>query len=422
MRPNARHGRGFKNYSQGSNPSRVLPVEISSSSTRKQTLDGGTMQVQILNSFKGDDVRKFDTSDPESRGTAAKLIADLLKTGSALFLEREVGGKMYTYRVAGYDEQRDKIKLVLHPDEIAPPDSVIPPTRRRGRPKGISRGQSYGRTAYVTSDSGQVVSVAPVSGGVDTVEEAQATHPLEGATWRQLRWMMGKVCEDRGWHHGCPMPSGTNQTNRLIVAKGAPLHEEGGGVVDFSRQPRVHVCSTKDVDEDAVREVNSWSPRPTEVRVFRDSRGSYGLRLPKEHLRLKVLMDTLITRAGSLDAETEITAMMSLRQKINDNQWESYILCGAFPETSTRSGVTYVIRKGLPTIAIKEKVNEDGTASRHFLASLCLHPLGYYEHTFAGCQPPTDDAIAHLMLIRADEHRFWKKAGQHSLDSLMSGI
>jgi len=35
---------------------------------------------------------------------------------------------------------------------------------------------------------------------------------------------------------------------------------------------------------------------------------------------------------------------------------------------------------------------------------------------------PTDDVIAHLMLMRADEHGFWKRANQHPLDRLEAGL
>ena len=115
------------------------------------------MKIQILNSFKGDDVREIATETQQGRGTAAKMIADLLKTGSALFLERDVNGKTYTYRVIGYDEVRDKIKLQLHKDDPLPEPQEPAPRRGRGRPRGT--------TALAAPSSGQIVSVAPVSGG-----------------------------------------------------------------------------------------------------------------------------------------------------------------------------------------------------------------------------------------------------------------
>jgi hypothetical protein len=45
--------------------------------------------------------------------------------------------------------------------------------------------------------------------------------------------------------------------------------------------------------------------------------------------------------------------------------------------------------------------------------TLCLHPIGYYANSWAGAMCPTDDVIAHLMMMRADEPMFWRKANQH---------
>jgi len=107
---------------------------------------------------------------------------------------------------------------------------------------------------------------------------------------------------------------------------------------------------------------------------------------------------------------------------LNKMQTESYILNGMFPETSKRSGVTYIFRKGLPTLALRIDKLEDKRERRHFLAALCQHPLAYYADTFAGCTPPTDEVITHLLMMRSDEHRFWKKSGQHPLNDWRSGL
>ena len=47
------------------------------------------------------------------------------------------------------------------------------------------------------------------------------------------------------------------------------------------------------------------------------------------------------------------------------------------------------------------------------LACLCMHPIAYYAGSWAGAMCPTDDVIAHLSLMRADEHMFWKRSNQH---------
>ena len=104
------------------------------------------------------------------------------------------------------------------------------------------------------------------------------------------------------------------------------------------------------------------------------------------------------------DLKPELRAMKKLRKMISKDQFESYILTGTFPETSKKSQVTYLFRRARPTLAFKQF---------KFLASLCLHPIAYYGMSWAGALVPTDDLIAHLLLMRGDEHCYWKKSTQH---------
>ena len=48
------------------------------------------------------------------------------------------------------------------------------------------------------------------------------------------------------------------------------------------------------------------------------------------------------------------------------------------------------------------------------LCAPCLHPIAYYDGSWAGAMCPTDDVIAHLALMRGDEHMFWRRANQHA--------
>jgi hypothetical protein len=246
----------------------------------------------------------------------------------------------------------------------------------------------------------------------------KATVTVDGetreVTWEGVRYAMERLCEERGWHHGIPMPSATDWGHRFIMAKGSPMAIEHEAPQCFGPEETPIL--------DAVEFVNAWTPRARTVHFYRDSKGTMAAEVPTAELRLRTLLDSLIVRAGAVDWRAELKAMLSLRVKINESQWESYLLSGAFPETSKRSGVMYIFRKCFPTIALREIRLPDGKSKRAFLAALCCHGLGYYEHTFAGCQPPTDDVMGHLMLMRADEHRFWKRSGQHSLESVMAGI
>jgi hypothetical protein len=121
-------------------------------------------------------------------------------------------------------------------------------------------------------------------------------------------------------------------------------------------------------------------------------------------------------RAWSLEAE--FTAMEKLKELVTPVAFKYYVTTGSFLETSQRSGVTYFFRRVRPTIAIKQDVDGD----MRILAALCLHPIGYYEKTFAGVMVPTDDVIAHLLMMRGDEHRFWSKANHHDLRSIECGL
>lgn len=115
--------------------------------------------------------------------------------------------------------------------------------------------------------------------------------------------------------------------------------------------------------------------------------------------------------------EAEEKAMEKLAGLLPEHQYRYYLLAGAIIETSKRSGIIYIFRKLRPTIAIKAW---KGTMA--VLGTLCLHPIGYYAETWAGVMVPTDDVIAHLLLMRGDEHHYWKQANQHAAWHPQSGI
>lgn len=108
--------------------------------------------------------------------------------------------------------------------------------------------------------------------------------------------------------------------------------------------------------------------------------------------------------------EQEHHALQLLGELVTHIQLKQYLLTGMFLEKSERSGVTYAFRKLKPTVAL---VADDEDSTR-ILCTLCLHPLGYYEGSWAGAMCPTDDVVAHLILMRGDEHAYWKQANQHA--------
>ena len=115
------------------------------------------MKITILNNFSGDDKSEIDISQPDGRAQAAKLVDDLIRSGSAVFLERQVGDKTFTYRVTGYDPAANKLTIRLDAPTADVAIELVPQKRRPYR-----RRNQYGR---VSPESGRTVAVAPRSGG-----------------------------------------------------------------------------------------------------------------------------------------------------------------------------------------------------------------------------------------------------------------
>lgn len=134
--------------------------------------------------------------------------------------------------------------------------------------------------------------------------------------------------------------------------------------------------------------------------------------------RLRYLVNTMSCGCVIWDPEAEIQALDKLRQLIKPRAFRYYLITGMFLETSPRSKITYLFRRCFPTIAISTSQSDEGRP----IASLCLHPIGYYEQSFAGVMVPTDDVIAHLLMMRGDERKFWAKANHHSFRTPESGL
>jgi hypothetical protein len=134
----------------------------------------------------------------------------------------------------------------------------------------------------------------------------------------------------------------------------------------------------------------------------------------------KIIRGNEVRHYAHQTAAAEFKAMESLKTRISESQFDSYVLSGIFPERSKRSDIWYFFRKGYPTLAVSFHGKFEGVGK--VLAALCLHPLGYYAGTHVGLMCPTDEVIAHLLMMRADEHKFWAKSGQWSASDTRSGI
>lgn len=116
--------------------------------------------------------------------------------------------------------------------------------------------------------------------------------------------------------------------------------------------------------------------------------------------------------------EQEARAIDTLGKMLRHHQFKQYLLTGAFIE-SGRSGTCYIFRRLRPTIALAV---DDKNNETRFLAALCMHPIAYYRGTWAGGMCPTDDVIAHLMMVRGDEHLYWRRCNQHPMHAPEAGL
>jgi hypothetical protein len=176
--------------------------------------------------------------------------------------------------------------------------------------------------------------------------------------------------------------------------------------------------------------VNIWRPKKGYmIVVYRltspDGQTKY-LHLPlKDNLQYRdfLAVMTFTTRLKVTPAEAEETARAKLLEKLSGRQQRELLLTGMFEEVSQRSGVHYYIRMNRPTLAFRQKpAKEIRMFYIHWLAALCLHPLSFYEDTFCGSMAPSDEMLAHLLMIRTDEHGYWKKAGHHKISDPLAGV
>jgi hypothetical protein len=228
-------------------------------------------------------------------------------------------------------------------------------------------------------------------------------------TWAELRTACNaKAALDGEW------------AGALMPVEGIPLVVEPRYPYQMNGKYFGEKLHKDDPDDDPITVVNSWYSTPNSATVYicRDSKGLFHLMLPEYGgKRLEMWIQTLGASA-SWDFKAELTAMQTLREHLSEWAFQRYVLTGTFLETSKRSGVTYLFRKLRPTVAMRP--TSDG--KMRVLATLCLHPIAYFDGTWAGGMVPTDDVIAHLLLMRGDEHRFWKKSNHHPVWAASAGI
>lgn len=218
-------------------------------------------------------------------------------------------------------------------------------------------------------------------------------------TWQQLRRNIGRIATERGEYAGMPCPV---QEAALVLN---PKHPQYKALHGFS------LSGEQRTEDDGATIVNEWYDEKSrcDVVIWREADGRLcHAMLPRGPMHRMESILKCIGIAGTMDVQAERRAMATLKSLVSEKAMHSYEMTGTFIESSRRSGVTYLFRRLATTLAIR--AGNDGT---RFLAALCLHPLAYYEGLPMGAMVPTDDVIAHLVLMRTDEHLFWRRSNQH---------
>lgn len=229
-----------------------------------------------------------------------------------------------------------------------------------------------------------------------------------------LRHVLTRIGQEREEWAGVPMPM-----------DGCPMTIEP----TYPKAAELMAMSTKDPEatDDTYKLRNtfwSWKWR-NQVCVFeKNGKVTHGLYQTNP---LMLQLQTLYA-SDAWGIRQEKAAIDTLGELLRHRQFKQYLLTGMFVESSKRSGVHYLFRRLRPTVAFTERPRNDGAAfnrpsdGMRILCAMCMHPIGYYDDSWAGAMTPTDDVLAHLMLMRGDEHLFWRRCNQHSPWMKQAGI
>lgn len=251
-----------------------------------------------------------------------------------------------------------------------------------------------------------------VRDALDSLQEGKAADGLDMKDWHRIFCM---DAASKGRWSGCPLPI---ELAELVIEPRSPYANMNGMQICNG-----NLVQNKLEENNKYKIINSWFSYTTGMRVTIVELAD-GKRLTvKEHHTIDAghRVDMMLNLIGASyeiwSIETELQAMKKLSTLVKPHIFNYYVITGTFIETSKRSGVTYLFRRSRPTIALSSRGD-----SMRILTTLCLHPIGYYNGTWAGTMVPTDDVIAHLMMMRGDEHYFWKKSSQHCSHQIESGI
>lgn len=229
-------------------------------------------------------------------------------------------------------------------------------------------------------------------------------------TYADLSERINKLVTERdGEWCGVPMPM---PGNPIEIESRNPWREKLEPVMKMMNPPK-----PDDEFEPQANIINRWFSERLNVEIIIvKHEGRYrAIRHSHRHGRRVGRLLRTIGASQAWNLETELRAIDTLETLVKPHIMEMYVLTGMMLETSRRSGLSYVFRRLAPTIVLTpHRQADDDSNEMHTLCALCLHPIGYYTDSHAGAMVPTDDVIAHLLMMRGDEHLFWKRSNQHS--------
>lgn len=388
----------------------------------------------ILNVGEGDTKIIFDKNNPQELERAKRIITDMLKRGYAILVQAGMkNGKPVFYRATEFDPETCEYIVDGMPEseafnaEVRDPDLVkeeslitAPPNDEnkesgKAQPKpSWSRGRKKQR---LPADTTKAVAVSRSAGGM-----SQAANSIEAENQRQLENM-------RSFD---PFHRNRNIIAQMAVATdnwaGIPMPMPGNRLIIEPKWPRAK--ELMEFDSKEVQKDEEVAPLPHKLRnhffsharrgeVYiweLDGKIDHTIEYHIHGLRFQVMT---IGASNAWGIEQEARAIQLLAGLLPHHTFKQYLLTGMFLERSQRSGLLYIFRKLRPTVAINDR---DGQKSPKIIGALCMHPIAYYEDSWAGAMCPTDDVIAHLMLMRGDEKMFWKRSNQHSAARPEAGL
>lgn len=364
----------------------------------------------ILNVGEGDTKITFDPEQPAERDRACRIVRDMLRRGYAILVQAgERDGRQVYFRATDFDPQTAEYIVAGMPEDTAtdvleqPRDEPPAAQKHRGRP----------RKARMPAQTTRAVAVARSAGGMSDQANSVEAHNARLALLREfdpyaaLRGGLARIAEEREEWAGMPMPL---DDSPLIVE---PTYPHAQALMAFGS-----AATEEGINEAEDRE---WSQkRKLRGRFFSVQRRADVLIWEEPDGRidwgLHHVIHSFTTQLKTLGAqeawgiEQEASAVDTLATLVKHRQMKQYLLTGAFLESSERTGLIYMFRRLRPTVVIDARDPNEIPTIR---CALCLHPIAYYSGSWAGAMCPTDDVIAHLMLMRGDEPMFWKRANQH---------